>query len=400
MKKSSEQQIAGVSISDPDREGDLTQLGRIKRRVQNHPVAALTLGGVVVIGLGQVAATFKSQHELLQRSPATVDTARVGRRPGSQDIPRTEGSQEPTLRPKATVFQASASVKSVAFSANGQRLAYNEGATISVVDLATGERQLSFLGDMDKEYPLVRAMTFTPDGQWLAVGGNDGNLKLFEANSGRLAKTMRGHVDWVTAVAFSRDGRLVSGSDDQTVRIWSTETATALRILRGHTGFVTGVAFSPDGLRVSSTGYEGTVRVWEANTGALVWSIAGHPKPANAIAFSRDGRLVASASDDDTIKLWDAGNGTLLRTLSGHPAGIGPDRKKRNPSVDHLAFDPGGEWLASTGGNAVALWNANSGVLVQTFIGHTQFIHCLAISPDGHWLASGDQSNVIKLWFR
>ena len=163
---------------------------------------------------------------------------------------------------------------------------------------------------------------------------------------------------------------------------------------------MTSVAFSPDGLRVSSTGYEGTVKVWEANTGALVWSVAGHPKPANAVAFSPDGRVVASASEDDTIKLWDVGNGTLLRTLSGHPTGVGPGRVKRNPPVDHLAFAPGGDWLASTGGNAVALWNANSGVLLQTLIGHTDFIRCLAISPDGHWLASGDQSNVIRLWFR
>ena len=196
MKKSSEQQIAGVSMSDPDREGDLTQLGRIKRRVQNHPVAALTLfGGVVVIGLGQVAGSFKSLHELLQRPRAAADTARVGRKPGSQDIPRIGGSRAANLRPKATVFQASASVQSVAFSANGQRLAYNEGGTISVVDLATGQLQFSFLGDMDNEHLLVRAMSFSPDGQWLAVGGNDGNVKLFEATSGRLAKTMRGHVD-------------------------------------------------------------------------------------------------------------------------------------------------------------------------------------------------------------
>jgi len=279
---------------------DLKQLGRIKRRVQNHPVAALILlGGAVVIGLGQVAGAFKFLHELLQRPPATADTARVGRKPGSQDIPPTEGSRAPTLRPKATVFQASGSVQSVAFSANGQRLAYNEGGTISVVDLATGQLQLSFLGDMDKEYLLVRAMNFSPDGQWLAVGGNDGNVKLFEATSGRLAKTMRGHVDWVTAVAFNRDDRLVSGSDDQTVRIWSTKTATALRILKGHRGSVTGVAFSPDGLRVSSTGYEGTVKVWGANTGALVWSVAGH-----CLAISPDGHWLASGDQSNVIRLW------------------------------------------------------------------------------------------------
>ena len=62
------------------------------------------------------------------------------------------------------------------------------------MDLATGQLQISFLGEMDKEYPLVRAMSFSPEGQWLAVGGNDGNVKLFEATSGRLAKTMRGWI--------------------------------------------------------------------------------------------------------------------------------------------------------------------------------------------------------------
>ena len=112
---------------------DLMQLGRIKRRVQNHPVAALILfGGAVVIGSGLVAGAFKLLHELLRRPPATAAAARAGRKPGSQDKPRTEASQAPTLRPKATVFQASASVKSVAFSADGQRLAYNEAGTISV----------------------------------------------------------------------------------------------------------------------------------------------------------------------------------------------------------------------------------------------------------------------------
>jgi hypothetical protein len=62
------------------------------------------------------------------------------------------------------------------------------------VELATGQLQLSFPGEMDKEYPLVRAMSFNPEGQSLAVGDNDGSVKLFEATSGRLAKTMRGRI--------------------------------------------------------------------------------------------------------------------------------------------------------------------------------------------------------------
>jgi tetratricopeptide (TPR) repeat protein len=67
----------------------------------------------------------------------------------------------------------------------------------------------------------VRSVAFSPDGQTLASGSNDGTVKLWDVQSGREVRTLSGHTDWVQSVAFSPDGQtLASGSADKTVKLW------------------------------------------------------------------------------------------------------------------------------------------------------------------------------------
>jgi WD40 repeat protein len=114
----------------------------------------------------------------------------------------------------------------------------------------------------------------SPDGRWIvkvapfdvnaeAPSGRD--VQLIDAASGRVVRTLVGHTDGVSCVAFSPDGRrIATASMDRTVKLWDAETGQEVLTLRDHTATVTCVAFSPDGYRLLSGSIDHTARVWDA----------------------------------------------------------------------------------------------------------------------------------------
>ena len=68
----------------------------------------------------------------------------------------------------------------------------------------------------------VRSVAFSPDGQRIVSGSADKTVKIWDANSGKELQTLRGHASGVRSVAFSPDGqRIASGSADKTLKIWA-----------------------------------------------------------------------------------------------------------------------------------------------------------------------------------
>jgi WD40 repeat protein/serine/threonine protein kinase len=204
------------------------------------------------------------------------------------------------------------------------------------------------LRTLNAEHPRpVRGLTVSADGRWLAAAREDGKIRIWDVAAGREVHTLGGHVGPVTAVAFSRDGRLASAGEDRTVRIWDPASERELLQLAGHGSAVTGVAWRPDGRALASSSADRTVRIWDAADGHEMYTLKGHSLGVTAVAYSPDGRRLASASDDRTVKLWEAADGQELLTLRGHADGI-----------TGLAFSPDGRLLVSASKDAtVKVWN-------------------------------------------
>jgi WD40 repeat protein len=73
------------------------------------------------------------------------------------------------------------------------------------------------------------------------------------------------------------------------VKVWDAATGRPARTLKGHTGWVKSVAFSPDGKRLASAGQDGAVKAWDPATGQETRSLTGHTQEVRSAAWSPDG---------------------------------------------------------------------------------------------------------------
>jgi WD40 repeat protein len=280
-------------------------------------------------------------------------------------------------------FHSEGEIAAIAFAADGTLWSIDE---VGLLRHWTHDGKVlarHFLSDLETLW------CFSPNATFLASGNDD--LILWDTASGQLISRIV-QPSWVTAIAFSPDGRTVaSGHDNGTARFWDVGSQKFLGEIQvcPKPMPVSAIAFAPRGQFIATASEDRVVRVWDEFTHKQVCELNSHTDRIPALAWSPDGSLLVSAGWDTSARVWRPPQADPLILLNSHA-----------DQVHTLAYSPDGKFLACADSDfEIHLWkNAEKAERGPVLRGHNEEIRALAFSSDGSKLASAGADRVIHVW--
>jgi len=306
----------------------------------------------------------------------------------------------------------------------------------------------------------VTAVALSPDGQYVAVGLDNGHIQLRQASDGTVIWDVLAHAtqpdvpytfSQVRTLLFSHDGRmLASAGNDRRMVLWQAADGKELQIWNTGEQGVRALAFSPNNAFLATSGPLGSINIFNTSTGDLSQTLPGASDSSSKsvqfvldLAFSADRRTLTSVTDDDKVYMWRVPEGTLKHSrpgiynnitlplvLSAHgellaggaQAEIYVSKLDEQDSsepytltghrtvVSSIAFSSDGLQLASGGSEPVHadypyrpdtnvhVWDLSSGLPTLILKGHTDTVNSIAWGPDNNQLVSGSKDGTVRVW--
>ncbi|OLT59008.1 WD40 repeat domain-containing protein [Moorena bouillonii] len=294
-------------------------------------------------------------------SGASDHTVRVWSLATGKEIQRFNGHSHPVV--------------AVAVTPNGKEVVSVSVAkinSIKVWDLETAKEELTLKGHKD----IVRTVAITSDNRVIS-GSDDGTINvwdltngkmLFSFNEPRIYSVYGGHIvniQWqpVYAMAVTLDDKwLISGSgySEQSTNnliIWNLETKKIAFTLKGHKNPISALAVTLDGKQVIYTSFDNTIKVWNLESQEEIFTFYGHDDSIYDITITPDGKTIISASKDKTLKIWN------LESQQKHV-----ELKENKTSVNDVTITPDGKQVIFLlQDTIIKIWNLNKKTIISSF---------------------------------
>ena len=294
-------------------------------------------------------------------------------------------------------------IRDIAFTKDGRYLvSAGDDKLVRVWDVNSGKTVRTIRGQINQgDEGKIYAMALSPDNRYLAVGGwmkvpgkSGHKIRLYDFASGKLLALLKGHTNVVNALAFSADSRwLVSGqggSSNQIAIVWDIHKRQQHQILPGHTDPIYAVAFTPDNQRVVTGSNDHTLKLWQRTSGKLIKTLDGHEDDVSAIAVTPAGEIL-SGGNDHSIRRWDGRTGESRGVLVAD----------QGTHIGSLSVSADGRYVLAgvTRGSNTHLYRLSDGQRMQRYQGHDNAVLATAFSPNGRLAATaGGNDRSIHLW--
>lgn len=235
----------------------------------------------------------------------------------------------------------------------------------------------------------VNEMSLHKNGRLLATGTRDGEVHFWRLDTG-LKTFSVSYPAAVTSVRFTADGRsLAVGGEDGVVRLLDVASRQGLVTPLVHSDPIKRVEFSPAGDLILTVTKGNEVRVWDAANGRLFSPPFRHLNYVNHAAFDPSGRRIATAGADRLVKVWDL-------------AGIGDHGRewRHSQRVRVAAFAPNGESMAygTEDGKVFVIETAQGERRHDGGLDHGADVSFVVFGPDSERLVSGGVDGTARVW--
>ena len=239
--------------------------------------------------------------------------------------------------------------------------------------------------------PGVRSLVFSPDGNSLVVGSQRPDAEIWDVSTRELVGHLEGHVDWVTHVSYSPDGRYIATARPQSTRVylWDAQTRQLIQTLwNGGEGEIQKLLFSRDSQRlyvatqtrnwlVAPNKRNDRVRVFDVHTGAQLNEFGDELFILEDFSLSPDEKVALFRYYISEVVLWDIEHNRRLAFWADYLSGY------------DWELSPDGRSLVMVNDAIMKIWDVPSRSLRKVLIPYRQTFREFAISPDSQTIVVG-----------